>query len=131
MIQKKPYYKTFWFYAVMMIPLLFYAIREDNEPSKNTSNKSTTTQTGFASDLYVTKSGYFGAINKEYFDVLVKRIGQKDLAAIEKMRDAGVVFIVKEGLKVYKEGSSWGAVEVRPKGKVGTFWTFREVIRKN
>ncbi len=46
--QIKPFYKTFWFY-VIVIPLFLYVIGkyplENNKPSKNTSNKSTATQT--------------------------------------------------------------------------------------
>ena len=45
---KKPFYKTFWFY-VIMIPLVLYVIGkytpEDNKPSRNTNNKSASTQT--------------------------------------------------------------------------------------
>lgn len=45
---KKPFYKIFWFY-VIVIPLVLYFMGkytpENNNPSKSTSNKSVTTQT--------------------------------------------------------------------------------------
>ena len=45
---KKPFYKTFWFY-VIVIPLVLYLIGKytpgSNKPSENTSNKSASTQT--------------------------------------------------------------------------------------
>ena len=44
---KKPFYKTFWFY-VIVIPLLLYVMGkytpENNQHSKNTNNKSAITQ---------------------------------------------------------------------------------------
>jgi hypothetical protein len=44
---KSPFYKTFWFY-VIVIPLFLYVIGkyplENNKPSKNTSNESASTR---------------------------------------------------------------------------------------
>ncbi len=44
---KRPFYKTFWFY-VIVIPLFLYVIGkyplENNKPSKNTSNESASTR---------------------------------------------------------------------------------------
>jgi hypothetical protein len=79
---KKPFYKTFWFY-VIVIPLFIYVIGkytpENNKPSKNTSNKSTV-------DYEIVKTKFIGTLTnkrmsyKIIVDPSIKREQVKPLA---------------------------------------------------
>ncbi len=141
MIQKKPYYKTIWFYALMMIPLLFYAIREDNEPSKNTSNKSTATQTRDKRKIelkkeqidtyYVNQDCYFGVS----YDALVKATklaASGDYKGVRQMEAQGLIFMPDQGWEVViKSNKNNGKVVcVSPVNGSGSFWGFRAFITK-
>lgn len=76
----------------------------------------------------ITKEGWFGAWTKDYFNSMVTRM--EDTEALQKMMNAGQIFIIKKGVEVYIESSTWtGALELRPKGEVFTFWTFHEAIK--
>lgn len=85
--------------------------------------------TAHAETLYVISGDkWFGAVNKYYFDLLVKCL--EDIDAVQKLMDSGVVFWLREGAEVYLVKSEWGAVELRPKGEIATFWTYSEAIKK-
>jgi len=40
------------------------------------------------------------------------------------------LFFLKGGVTVYLEDTSWGKVEIRPKGQTGTVWTVMEAISR-
>lgn len=120
-------YRSTWMtvggFIFIFIIAVFYADRRD----QTTVQKAP--ESAYASDLYITKEGYFGAVNKEDMELMMKRIDDKEV--IQKMLDAGVIFIIKEGVEVYRETVTWyGAVQLRPKGKTFTFWTFSGAIKE-
>ncbi|GAX61010.1 alcohol dehydrogenase zinc-binding domain protein [Candidatus Scalindua japonica] len=81
-----------------------------------------------ASDLYITKGGWFGAINKESFELLAERID--DVVAVQEMLDNGTIFIMDEGEEVYLEDETGSIVVLRRRGGTSTFWTFAGAIEK-
>lgn len=81
-----------------------------------------------ASDLYITKGGWFGAINKEYFELLAEQID--DVIAVQEMLDKGAIFIMDEGEEVYLEDETGSIVVLRRRGDTSTFWTFADAIEK-
>jgi hypothetical protein len=53
-----------------------------------------------------------------------------DRAAGAKMLDEKRCFLMKEGVKVFRVGDSWGLVEIRPEGVTDSVWTNREAIEE-
>ena len=79
---------------------------------------------------YTTKSGYVGCITKSAFDKYMKYAVDKDYAAAETLVKNKLCFSLKAGVTVYLEDTSWGKVEIRPKGLTGTIWTVMEAIKR-
>ena len=77
---------------------------------------------------YTTKSGYIGCVSKSSFDKYMKYAVDKDYAAAEVLLKSQQCFSLKAGVTVYLEDTSWGKVEIRPKGSTGTVWTITEAI---
>jgi len=84
----------------------------------------------FAQDAYVTKPGYFAAVNKQDFEKAVEYFVQKDEEALNKIMKTKRVFPLKGGIKVYlvKGGIFSGKIKIRPAGSTVELWTFREAI---
>ena len=80
---------------------------------------------------YTTNSGYVGCITKSAFDKYMKYAVAKDYAAAETLVKNQLCFSLKAGVTVYLEDTSWGKVEIRPKGLTGTIWTVMEAIKRN
>tara|TARA_B100000989_G_C19502084_1_gene454746 strand:+ start:135 stop:440 length:306 start_codon:yes stop_codon:yes gene_type:complete len=80
---------------------------------------------------YTTKSGYVGCVSKSAFDKYMKYAVDKDYAAADALVKKQLCFSLKSGVTVYVEDTSWGKVEIRPKGLTGTIWTVMEAIRRN
>lgn len=81
-----------------------------------------------ASDVYITKGGWFGAINKECFELLAEQI--EDIVAVQEMMDKGEIFIMDEGVEVHIENESGNIVVLRRRGETSTFWAFADAIEK-
>lgn len=81
-----------------------------------------------ASELYITKGGWFGAINKECFALPAEQID--DIVAVQEMIDNGTIFIMDEGVEVYIENDDRDIVVLRRRGETSTFWTFASAIEK-
>ena len=54
-----------------------------------------------AQDAYVTKSGYMAGVTEKAFDKAMTYIVQKDYGALQQLMDAGLVFSLKAGVRVY------------------------------
>jgi hypothetical protein len=80
---------------------------------------------------YTTKSGYAGCITKAYLDKYIKYAVDKDYDACNVLTSNGYCFSLKSGVTVYLEDTSWGSVEIRPKGLTGTIWTVMEAISRD
>lgn len=80
---------------------------------------------------YTTKSGYVGCVTKSAFDKYMKYAVAKDYAAAETLVKNKLCFSLKAGITVYLEDTSWGKVEIRPKGLTGTIWTVMEAIKRD
>jgi len=76
----------------------------------------------------VTNSGYYAATSKSLMNKCVQYSVNKDYDALQKLLDSGLVFSLKGSISVYVVKSSWGLVEIRPKGSTGTVWTNTEAI---
>jgi len=81
-----------------------------------------------AQSVYTTKSGYFAAINEEALDKCLQYIVDKDREALGKLYDSGLIFPLKEGLRVYYVKSSYSGVKIRPEGELIEIWTVREAL---
>lgn len=83
-----------------------------------------------AQDAYVTKPGYFAAVNKQDFEKAVEYSVQKDEVALDKLMKSRRVFPLKGGIKVHlvKGGIFSGTIKIRPAGSTVELWTFREAI---
>ena len=79
---------------------------------------------------YITVEGYSACTTKKYLNDLITYSTQKDYDAIQKLIDAGVCLQMAGGIEVYLMETSWGLVEVRPKGTTNTVWTVQEGIKK-
>jgi hypothetical protein len=80
---------------------------------------------------YTTNSGYVGCVTKSAFDKYMKYAVAKDYAAVATLEKNNLCFSLKAGVTVYVEDTSWGKVEIRPKGLTGTIWTVMEAIKRN
>ena len=80
---------------------------------------------------YTTNSGYVGCITKTYLDKYIKYAVDKDYEAAAVLTTNGFCFSLKPGVTVYLEDTSWGKVEIRPRGLTGTIWTVMEAISRN
>ncbi len=71
MIQEKPFYKTFWFYAIIIIALFLYEIgkyiTEDRKTSKSISNKSAREKTSYSKASSLVKKTLKGKFNSYNF----------------------------------------------------------------
>lgn len=70
----------------------------------------------------VTNGGFFAAVSEEVLDRVMTYQRQRDLAAIGKLMDAGLVITLATGKTVYAE-HSWGKVKIRPPGETIELWT--------
>tara|TARA_R110000765_G_scaffold295818_3_gene390978 strand:- start:9046 stop:9321 length:276 start_codon:yes stop_codon:yes gene_type:complete len=78
--------------------------------------------------IYITKSGYFAAIDEESYDKMMNYIVEKDMEAVDILMKHKKVIMLKEGLQVYLVKVSWGKVIIRPKGYDLKLWTVSEAI---
>ena len=83
-----------------------------------------------AQTAYKTVEGYTACVSKKYINDMIAYSNQKDYDAIQVLLDAGVCLVIAEGITVYLMDSSWGVVEIRPKGMTDTVWTVREAIKQ-
>lgn len=89
----------------------------------------------FASTLRITKNdGYVFAKTKKQIEKVISLSNSKDYEALEEyvnnLELKGEGGILKGGLQVYIESSSWGLVEIRVKGTTETWWTIMEALKK-
>lgn len=69
----------------------------------------------------VTEGGFFAAISEDVLDQVMTFQRQRDLAAIGKLMDAGLVITLAEGKTVYAE-RSWGKARIRLPGEIAELW---------
>ena len=83
-----------------------------------------------SAQTYTTNSGYAACVSKASFDKYMSYAVNKDYEAISVLENAGLCFSLKGRVTVYLEDTSWGKVEIRPKGQTGTVWTVMEAISR-
>jgi hypothetical protein len=81
----------------------------------------------------VTKGDHIAAISEEWYEEATKYLFQDDMVALQKLIDANVAFVLKEGISVQlvKTKMLKGRVEIRPVGFVDTIWTSIEAVTCN
>lgn len=86
--------------------------------------------TVLAQDTRVTKSGYLASVSEEYLDKAIDYVVAKDHAALQKLMDANLVFMLKGGLRVYIVDTKIfsGKVKIRPAGETIEIWTLIEAV---
>jgi len=77
-----------------------------------------------------TKGGYLAALTEDLLDKAVSYSVAGDIAALQTLMDAGLVFSLKSGVTVYIEDTKIfsGKVEIRPAGVTSTVWTVLEAV---
>lgn len=82
--------------------------------------------------VYTTKSGYLASISEKMLDKAIDYSVAGDTAALQKLMDAKLVFVMKGGLRVYLEDLKMfaGKVKIRPVGETVEVWTVYEAINK-
>lgn len=83
----------------------------------------------------ITNEGYFFTRTKEQLEKVIDYSVAKDYEALEsytkELTRTGNGGMLKPGLEVYIEKSSWGLVKFRVKGRTDSFWTVSEAIKRN
>jgi len=81
----------------------------------------------------ITKAGYPAAISKKLLDQTIKYLAEGDYAALKKLLDTKMVFILKGGVRVYLEGTKFfsGEVKIRLPGSTVPIWTLIEAVDCN
>ena len=85
----------------------------------------------FAGDSFVTKTGFLAASSKELLERGNSIIASGDRTALNRLLKTNEnIFIMKPGLSVYLEESTWsGYVRIRLAGETWSVWTLSEAIR--
>lgn len=83
-----------------------------------------------AQDTRTTKSGYLASVSEEILDKAIDYAVAKDHAALQKLMDTNLVFMLKGGLKVYIVDTKIfsGKVKIRPAGETVEVWTLIEAV---
>ncbi len=83
-----------------------------------------------AQNIRITKSGYIASTSKELLDKAIEYIAAKDNAALQKILETKLVFVLKAGLKVYVVDTKIfsGMVKIRPVGETVEVWTLIEAV---
>jgi len=83
-----------------------------------------------AQDTRTTKSGYLASVSEELLDKAIDYAVAKDHAALQKLMDTNLVFMLKGGLKVYIVDTKIfsGKVKIRPAGETVEVWTLIEAV---
>jgi hypothetical protein len=83
-----------------------------------------------AQDMRTTKSGYLASVSEKLLDKAVDYAVAKDYAALQKLMDTNLVFMLKGGLKVYIVDTKIfsGKVKIRPAGETVEVWTLIEAV---
>ena len=117
---KKPFYKRFWFY-VIVIPLAISVIGsflpENNNPSKSTSNKSATTQARNDIEQKMRKwTGETGNLNKHNLRLSFYRVMKKAEITDFRFHDLRHTFatrLAQAGVDLYKISKLLGHKNIR------------------
>lgn len=80
-----------------------------------------------------TVNGHIAAINEKYLDQAIRYAVDKDAIALQKLIDAGVIVVMKAGIKVFVVETHVlsGKVEIRVSGQTDVLWTVTEGIKCN
>lgn len=83
-----------------------------------------------AQDTRATKPGYLASVSEDMLDKAIDYAVAKDHAALQKLMDANLVFMLKGGLKVYIVDTKMfsGKVKIRPAGETLEVWTLFEAV---
>jgi hypothetical protein len=83
-----------------------------------------------AQDTRTTKSGYLASVSEELLDKAIDYVVAKDQAALQKLMDSNLVFMLKGGVKVYIVDTKMfsGKVKIRPAGETVEVWTLIEAV---
>lgn len=85
--------------------------------------------TAYAGRSWTTKGGYIASLSLHNLDKAVEYSSNKDFTAFKKLHEAGRVFIIKSGVRVYiVERSGLGYIKIRPEGQTIELWTLREAV---
>lgn len=78
----------------------------------------------------ITKSGYLASISEELLDKAIEYVVANDHAALQKILETKLVFMLKGGLKVYIVDTKIfsGKVKIRPVGETVEVWTLIEAV---
>ena len=88
------------------------------------------TSLAIANRVYITQSGYIGALSKASLNRAMTILNSGDKQAFYNYVNSNpVVFFLSPGLSVYLEDSSWGLIKIRRVGKTISIWTFREAVK--
>uniref|UniRef100_A0A6M3IM40 Uncharacterized protein n=1 Tax=viral metagenome TaxID=1070528 RepID=A0A6M3IM40_9ZZZZ len=79
---------------------------------------------------YVTKQGFLAAFTKPLLQRGLDIYRSGDASAFNRLlKNNQLIFIMKAGLQVYLEESTWsGYIRIRPAGETWSVWTVREAI---
>lgn len=83
-----------------------------------------------AQNARITKSGYLASTSEELLDKAIEYAVAKDHAALQKILDTHLVFMLKGGLRVYIVDTKIfsGKVKIRPVGETFEVWTLIEAV---
>ena len=83
-----------------------------------------------AQNARITKSGYLASTSEELLDKAIEYAVAKDYAALQKILDTQLVFMLKGGLRVYIVDTKIfsGKVKIRPVGETFEVWTLIEAV---
>lgn len=104
--------------------------RPESGESEPTYAQATSSSTG----RQVVKNGFFGCVDKGYFQKLVRFRAENDLVAfnnsLERARESGLCTMFIKGEPVFLSDTQImsGLIRVRRKGEDLEYWTFMEII---
>lgn len=83
-----------------------------------------------AQNTKITKPGYLASVSEKLLDKAFEYAVAKDAAALQKLIDSKMVFVLKGGLRVYIVDIKMfsGKVKIRPAGQTVEVWTSIEAV---
>lgn len=84
-----------------------------------------------AGEIKITNAGYAASLSKENMNKGMQFVFDNDLVALQKMLDAGLIFILKEGVPVFVVETEIfsGLIKIRPVGQLFEVWTVVEAVK--
>lgn len=86
----------------------------------------------FAENIKTTKPGYLASLSETMLEKAIDYAVANDKIALQKLLDSNLVFILKEGIRVYIVDVKLfsGTVKIRPVGETFEVWTVTEAVSK-